>query len=247
MNDAVHTPCESMNTTTPQTVKRYFNTIACRYDLLNSLLSFGLHHLWKRTAIALAGLMPGDRVLDVCGGTADLAIRAARSVGGAGRVAVYDFSSKMLSVGKTKAAAAVLSHPVCFVCGDAGQIAAKDALFEVVLIGFGLRNLADREKGLREMLRVLKPGGRLICLEFSRPVNPWFRVIYDLYSLYGIPFIGKAVGGSREAYTYLPDSIRSFPSPEQLSLIFNKAGFTEVRYTRLTNGIAAIHVGIKKA
>ena len=239
-------PAHSMNTANQQTVKRYFSTIASRYDLLNTLLSFGLHHFWKRTAIAMAGLKPGDCVLDVCGGTADLAIRAARVAGSAGRVAVYDFSMEMMGAGKAKTAAALFSCPVCFVCGDAQQIAVKGSTCDAVLIGFGLRNLADREKGLQEMHRVLKPGGRIICLEFSRPVSPWFRVIYDLYSLYGIPCIGKAAGGSQEAYTYLPDSIRAFPSPDQLSLIIKKAGFAEVLYKRLTNGIAAIHVGRKK-
>ena len=196
-----------------QTVRGYFNAIAGRYDLLNTLLSFGLHHLWKRRTIKLTGIRPGPSVLDLCGGTADLALRAARA--GVQSVTVCDFSPGMLHVGKIKAASV---PAVSFVCGDAQRIACSDNSFDVVLIGFGLRNLTDREQGLREMLRVLRPGGRLVCLEFSTPVWSWFRLLYDFYSRSIIPTAGLLIAGSREAYEYLPDSIKNFPCPMSLPL-----------------------------
>jgi demethylmenaquinone methyltransferase/2-methoxy-6-polyprenyl-1,4-benzoquinol methylase len=229
-----------------KTVLRYFNTIARRYDVMNTLLSFGLHHLWKRAAVRMAGLQHGDAVLDLCGGTADLAILAARSVGAKGKAVVYDFSIDMMQAGLSKIEKTSRASALRHVCGDAGSIAAHDSTFDAVLIGFGLRNLPDREQGLQEMHRVLKPGGRLICLEFSRPTFIFLRWFYDMYSFYAIPLAGKIIGGSMDAYTYLPQSIRSFPLPDDLSAIINKAGFSDVTYRRLTNGIAVIHAGIKK-
>lgn len=221
-----------------QTVRGYFNAIAGRYDLTNTMLSFGLHHLWKRRAVAAAGITPASRVLDLCGGTADLALRAARA--GAASVTVVDFSPGMLRVGREKAAGV---DNISFVCGDAQHMDCADAAFDVVLIGFGLRNLADRQQGLREILRVLKPGGRLVCLEFSTPVWPWFRGLYNFYSRYIIPAAGLLIAGSREAYEYLPDSIKKFPLPAALADEMLAAGFRNVGYARLTNGIAAIHSG----
>ena len=229
-----------MNNHQSNTVRGYFSAIAGRYDLTNTLLSFGLHYLWKRRTIKAAGIALGCRVLDLCGGTADLALAAARA--GAQFVTVCDFSPEMMAVGKKMAAAV---PGISFVCGDAQRIACADASFDVVLIGFGLRNLADREQGLREMLRVLKPGGRLVCLEFSTPVWPWFRRLYDFYSRYIIPTAGLLIAGSREAYEYLPDSIKKFPLPEELARMMQAAGFSDVTYARLTNGIAAIHTGRK--
>ena len=229
-----------MNNQHSQTVRGYFNAIAGRYDLTNTLLSFGLHHLWKRRTIKEACIAPGASVLDLCGGTADLALLAARA--GAQSVTVCDFSAEMMLVGKKKAAAVPV---IAFVCGDAQHIACADSSFDVVLIGFGLRNIADRELGLREMLRVLKPGGRLVCLEFSTPVWPWFRMLYDFYSRYIIPTAGLLISGSREAYEYLPDSIKKFPLPDGLAAIMQTVGFKNVKYTRLTNCIAAIHIGEK--
>jgi demethylmenaquinone methyltransferase/2-methoxy-6-polyprenyl-1,4-benzoquinol methylase len=223
-----------------QTVRGYFNAIAGRYDLTNTLLSFGLHHLWKRRAIRSAGITPTCRVLDLCGGTADLALRAARA--GAQSVTVLDFSPEMLRMGRKKAAG---FPTISFICGDAQHMDCPDASFDVVLIGFGLRNLSDRQQGLREMLRVLKPGGRLVCLEFSTPVWSWFRSLYDFYSRYVIPAAGLLIAGSREAYEYLPDSIKKFPLPEELADEMRGAGFSSVGYMRLTNGIAAIHSGEK--
>lgn len=228
-----------------KSVLRYFNTIARKYDFMNSCLSFGLHHMWKRAAIRTVGLKQGDRVLDVCAGTADLAILAAQAAGASGRVVVYDFSLEMMQAGRFKIEKTSLSPVINYVCGDAERIAARDNIFNAVLIGFGLRNLSDMEKGLKEMHRVLRPEGKIMCLEFSRPAFPFFRWLYDIYSFYAIPLAGKLIGGSREAYTYLPQSIRSFPLPEEISSIIRKTGFSDVTCKRLTNGVAVIHIGTK--
>lgn len=226
-----------------KTVRGYFNRIAGRYDVMNTLLSFGLHHLWKRKAISLAELRPGAAVLDVCGGTADLALRAASATGPGGRVCVYDFSLAMMRKGMHKQPGAL---PLQWICGDAQALALRTGAFDAVLIGFGLRNLQDVQQGLREIHRVLKCGGKIICLEFSRPRSTLFRTLYDLYSFYAIPCAGRIIGGSREAYTYLPLSIRSFHLPEALAGLMRRAGFSEVRYTLLANGVAAVHVAVKK-
>jgi demethylmenaquinone methyltransferase/2-methoxy-6-polyprenyl-1,4-benzoquinol methylase len=223
-----------------QTIRGYFDTIARRYDLTNTLLSFGLHYLWKRRTIKAAGIGAESRVLDLCGGTADLAILAARA--GAQSVMVLDFSPGMLQVGKQKAAA---FPNISFICGDAQSMQLADCSFDCVLIGFGLRNLSDMIQGLREILRVLKPGGRLVCLEFSTPVRPLFRALYDLYSRYIMPLAGLVIAGSREAYEYLPDSIKKFPLPGRLAALMQEVGFIKVTCSLLTNGIAAIHIAEK--
>ena len=226
-------------------VKDHFDTVAGRYDLMNTLLSFGLHHLWKRTAVKMLALRPTERVLDVCGGTADLALLAARAVGPRGRVVVLDLNRAMLAAGRPKVAGAGLTGNIFFVQGDAENLACPDAAFDAAMVGFGIRNLIHPEAGFREMHRVLKPGGRLMCLEFSQPVNSWFRRLYDFYSFQVMPLAGRLAVGSRQAYTYLPESIRMFARPEDLSALLTELGFTRVRYRRLSNGIAGVHVGVK--
>jgi len=211
---------------------------------MNTLLSFGLHHLWKRTAVKMLGLRPGEGVLDVCGGTADLALLAARAVGPRGRMVVLDINRAMLDAGRPKVAAAGLSN-IFFVQGDAERVACPDAAFDAAMVGFGIRNLTHPEAGFREMHRVLRRGGRLMCLEFSQPVNSWFRRLYDFYSFQVMPLAGRLAVGSWQAYTYLPESIRRFARPEELTALLTGLGFTRVRYRRLTNGIAGVHVGVK--
>ncbi len=225
-------------------VRSYFDAIAGRYDLMNTLLSGGLHHTWKNRALKDAAVSGDMHILDVCGGTGDLARLAARRLNAKGTVTLYDFSLEMMSTGRKRAD--VRQHPVHYICGDARFLALKNRRFDVVLIGFGLRNLADMNAGLREFQRVLKPGGRLVCLEFSQPVAPLLRRMYDIYSYRVIPVLGRLITGSREAYTYLPDSIRQFPSPERLSQLIEQAGFSNVSYRLLTGGIAAIHTGCKE-
>jgi demethylmenaquinone methyltransferase/2-methoxy-6-polyprenyl-1,4-benzoquinol methylase len=226
-------------------VDQHFDTVARKYDLMNTLLSFGLHHLWKRVAVRLMELKPGGRVLDVCGGTADLALRAARAMGNTGRVMVYDINWAMMAAGWPKVAGSGLASRISYIQGDAERLACPDACFEAAMVGFGIRNLTRPEKGFQEMFRVLKPGGTMMCLEFSKPKTAWFRRLYDLYSFYVMPVVGKVIAGSWEAYTYLPESIRMFSEPEELSAVLTAIGFTRVRYRRLTNGIAVIHLGVK--
>ncbi len=226
-------------------VREHFDTVAAHYDLMNTLLSFGLHHLWKRTAIKMLGLKPGDRVLDVCGGTGDLALLAARKVGRRGRIVIYDINRAMLVTGRPKIARSPLAPRIDWLQGDAERLSCPDAAFDAAMVGFGIRNLTHPEKGFQEMHRVLAPGGRLMCLEFSQPTWAWFRWLYDLYSFYFMPLAGKIMVGSWQAYTYLPESIRMFARPQELSAVLEEIGFAQVRFRRLTNGIAAVHVGVK--
>jgi demethylmenaquinone methyltransferase/2-methoxy-6-polyprenyl-1,4-benzoquinol methylase len=226
-------------------VKEHFDRVARRYDLANTLLSFGLHHLWKRTAVRLLGLRPGERVIDVCGGTGDLAVLAARAVGAAGLVVLCDINRAMMAAGRLRVARAPGAR-IAFVQGDAESLPFAPGSFEAAMVGFGLRNLAHPQQGLKEMHRVLKPGGQLMCLEFSQPTLPWFRRLYDLYSFYIIPWAGKLIGGSRQAYTYLPESIRRFPLPGDLAALIREVGFTQVSYRPLSNGIAVVHLGTKE-
>lgn len=227
-------------------VLRHFNSIAGKYDFMNTVLSFGLHHLWKSWAVEVLHLKPGGRVIDVCGGTADLSILAGRRIGERGRVFLYDINRPMMEGGKFKVSRASLSDRVSYVQGDAEGISSPQGVFDVALVGFGIRNLTHMEKGLAEMHRVLKPGGKFMCLEFSLPTSFWFRPLYDFYSFHLMPLAGKVLAGTREAYLYLPESIRKFPPPEEVSRILRKTGFTRVTYRRLTNGIAVIYTAFKK-
>lgn len=228
-----------------QLVQQHFSNIAARYDLANDILSFGLQRHWKRVAVGLLALNPGDAVLDVCGGTADLALLAARHAG-AGRAVVYDFNREMLAVGREKLKGAPLSPQIFWIQGDAENISLKSGSVDAAIVGFGIRNLTHIQRGFAEMHRVLKPGGRMVCLEFSQPPARWFRVLYDLYSHTAIPLVGKILAGSWEAYTYLTGSIRAFPGPAELSAILESIGFTQVTYYPLTQGIAVIHRGFKE-
>jgi len=226
-------------------VIQHFNSVARHYDFMNTLLSFGIHYAWKRTAVRMLKLAPGDRVLDVCGGTGDLAILAARAVGPAGQVAIYDINRAMIKAGLHKMANTDIETRLWHVQGNAECISFPDRHFDAAMVGFGIRNVTHIQKGFEEMYRVLKPGGKLMCLEFSKPTWPVFRWLYDFYSFYIMPFLGELLVGSKKAYTHLPESIRVFPLPNELSKLLKEIGFSRITYRRLTNGIAVIHLAEK--
>jgi len=226
-------------------VRRHFDNVARRYDLMNTLLSFGIHYLWKREAIKLLNLRTGGRVLDVCGGTADLSLLSANAVGKPGQVVVYDINRAMIQVGVQKANKTPFGRRVQFVQGDAERISFPNAYFDAAVVGFGIRNVTRMEKGFEEMYRVLKPGGKLMCLEFSKPTNPFFCRVYDLYSFYIMPLLGSAIVGSGKPYACLSQTIRMFLLPAELTAVLKRIGFSDVTHRKLTNGIAAIHMGRK--
>jgi demethylmenaquinone methyltransferase/2-methoxy-6-polyprenyl-1,4-benzoquinol methylase len=226
-------------------VRQHFESIARQYDFMNTLLSFGIHYAWKRAAVRMLDLLPGQVVLDVCGGTGDLALMSAAKVGNHGRVIIYDINRAMLEAGRTKAASSPMAARISMVQGNAEEISFPRGHFDAVIVSFGIRNVTDMKQGFREMHRVLKPGGKLMCLEFSKPTNPVFCWLYDVYSFHIMPFLGELIAGSRKAYTHLPETIRMFPLPDELSAILHRIGFARIAYRRLTNGIAVAHLAVK--
>ncbi len=226
-------------------VRVHFDRVAAKYDFMNSLLSFGIQHAWKRAAVRMLGVQPGNRVLDVCGGTGDLAILAARRTGPTGQVVIYDINHAMIQAGRHKIDPfPALAHIAC-VQGDAERIAFPDHTFDHAMVAFGIRNVTRLKRGFAEMVRVLKPGGRLLCLEFSRPLNPVFRSLYDFYSFNIMPALGQLLAGSAESYACLPETIRMFPLPHELADMLTGLGLHGVRWKTMTNGISVAHVGIK--
>ncbi|PID73687.1 MAG: bifunctional demethylmenaquinone methyltransferase/2-methoxy-6-polyprenyl-1,4-benzoquinol methylase UbiE [Desulfobacterales bacterium] len=228
-------------------IRTQFDAVADRYDFMNTLLSGGIHHLWKRTAIRWLAPKPGDRILDLCGGTGDLALSAARITGTPSSVVLCDINRNMMNAGRRKPAGRELRRRLSWIQGDAEALPFADNSLDAAMAGFGIRNLTDMDAGLAEIHRVLRPGGVFVCLEFSRPATPVFAALYDLYSFYLMPVLGGLITGSRSAYTYLPESIRLFPDPPALADRLHAAGFRDVDWIRLTDGIAALHRGRKPA
>ncbi|MBE9528841.1 MAG: bifunctional demethylmenaquinone methyltransferase/2-methoxy-6-polyprenyl-1,4-benzoquinol methylase UbiE [Proteobacteria bacterium] len=226
-------------------VAEVFDSVASKYDLMNDLMSAGAHRLWKRMVAADTGLKPGQSALDVAGGTADIALLMADKVGKSGRVVVYDINGEMLKYGREKVIDKGHLSDMQFIQGNAEDISFADNTFEVATVGFGIRNVTHLAKALGEMTRVVKPGGRVICLEFSHPRSALFRAIYDAYSINVLPNVGSAITGDRAAYVYLHESIRKFPTQEELKATMESVGLYRVRYYNILNGIAAVHIGYK--
>lgn len=223
----------------------HFETIARRYDLADALLSFGLHFLWRRRAMHRLHLHPGARVLDLCAGTGDFALLAARAAGPEGRVVACDISRAMMAAGRDKAARAHVGHRVFWVQGDAERMGLARESFDAVLVGYGIRNFVFLEQGLEEISRVLRPGGRLVAMEFSVPRTAWFRTIYHHYSFQILPRAGKLITGAAEPFRYLAESVRVFPAPEQIQKLMTEKGFAKAAYEPLSNGLAVIYSGEK--
>ena len=224
-------------------VRSLFDRIAPRYDLLNSVLSAGIHHSWRVFATRCAALDAGDSVLDVCTGTGDWAVLARQAVGAGGRVVALDFSMPMMRSGDAKFESAGVNRTQA----DAARLPFASGTFDAVTIAFGIRNVAEVDQAFREMARVLKPGGRIVCLEFSEPKGGALRSLYGLYSRTALPKIGNLISGSSEAYTYLPESVARFRSRAELAADMRQAGLTDVRHVDLTMGIVCVHVGVKPA
>jgi demethylmenaquinone methyltransferase/2-methoxy-6-polyprenyl-1,4-benzoquinol methylase len=226
-------------------VAEVFHSVAAKYDLMNDVLSGGLHRLWKRFTIELSGVRPGNRVLDIAGGTGDLTRKFASLVGPTGEVVLADINDSMLKVGRDRLLDKGVAGNVQFVQADAEALPFPDNHFDVVTIAFGLRNVTRKENALRSMLRVLKPGGRLLVLEFSKPANPLLAKAYDTYSFSFMPLAGKLITNDSESYRYLAESIRMHPDQETLKAMMVEAGFERVTYHNMTGGIVALHRGIK--
>ena len=223
-------------------VRGVFDSVAGNYDLMNDLMSGGLHRLWKRFALSQTGLRPGQRALDVAGGTGDLAAGLARQVGAAGLVVLSDINWAMLTRGRDRLLDAGICGHVGLVQADAERLPFADASFDCITIGFGLRNVTDKPAALASMRRVLRPGGQLLVLEFSRPAAG-LRPFYDLYSFRVLPAMGRLIARDADSYRYLAESIRMFPDQPTLAGMMREAGFEDCRWHNLSGGIVALHRG----
>jgi demethylmenaquinone methyltransferase/2-methoxy-6-polyprenyl-1,4-benzoquinol methylase len=226
-------------------VGQVFSSVAYRYDLMNDLMSFGIHRLWKRFAVHLSGVRPGQKVLDVAGGTGDMAVLFHHRAGNDGLVLVTDINSDMLKEGRNKLYDKGIVRGVDYVQANAEQLPFQNNSFDCVNIAFGLRNVTDKQKALQSMYDKTKYGGCLIILEFSTVVLPHLKRLYDEYSLKLIPLLGKMVANDEASYRYLVESIRMHPDQETLKRMIETAGFTRVEYHNLTGGIVAIHRAYK--
>lgn len=226
-------------------VAKVFHSVAAKYDVMNDLMSFGIHRIWKRFTIDCSGVRRGQRVLDLAGGTGDLAAKFSRMVGEQGQVILADINDSMLKMGREKLRDRGIVGNISYVQANAEALPFPDNYFDCITISFGLRNVTDKDKALRSMYRVLKPGGRLLVLEFSKPLLEPLSKVYDAYSFHILPKIGELVVKDSESYRYLAESIRMHPDQETLKGMMNDAGFDNVTYFNLTSGIVALHRGYK--
>ena len=229
----------------PRRVKAVFDSVAGKYDVMNDLMSLGVHRAWKRYAVELAAVRPGEQVLDLAAGTGDLAAAMAPATRPDGRVVLADYNAEMLSRGRDRMLDEGLLQGLDYVQADAESLPFADQHFHCVTMAFGLRNVRDKQAALDSIFRVLKPGGRLLVLEFSQPVNPLLRRLYDRYSFDVLPRLGAAVAGDADSYQYLAESIRKHPGQEELKAMFDQAGFARTQYFNLSGGIVAVHRGYR--
>ena len=225
-------------------VGNVFDTVASNYDLMNDLMSFGIHRLWKRVAIESSSLRKDSKVLDLAGGTGDMVKLMRDKVGEEGLIVLSDINRSMLEEGRDRLINDGVEG-INIAQIDAQFIPFKDETFDLITIAFGLRNVTDKDKAMRSMRRALKKGGKLIVLEFSKPTNEIFREIYDVFSFEIIPKIGELIANTEESYRYLAESIRMHPTQEELKTMMGEAGFKDCNYENLTNGVVAIHSGVK--
>lgn len=231
-------------------VRRVFDSAAPRYDLMNDLMSGGVHRIWKSVLLDRVGPQPGQTLIDVAGGTGDVArgfLKRANAVAGAARrdkarAVVCDINHQMLKAGAARKGGRAVCEQLALVCGDAERLPLKDRAADVYTIAFGIRNVTDIDAALAEARRVLKPGGRFACLEFSHPITEGLQKLYDAYSFSAIPWLGERVANDREAYQYLVESIRRFPGQEAFARRIRAAEFSRVKYENLTGGVAALHM-----
>lgn len=222
-----------------------FHSVAAKYDVMNDLMSGGMHRAWKLATVEMAAIRPGQKVLDIAGGTGDLAAKFARKVGPQGRVVLADINASMLKVGRDRMLDRGITGNISYSLADAEQLPFPDNTFDCITIAFGLRNVTDKAKALRSMHDVLKPGGRLLVLEFSKPTNPVLEKIYDQYSFHLLPKMGKLIADDAESYRYLAESIRMHPDQDTLKTMMTEAGLSQCQYHNMTGGIVALHKGIK--
>ncbi|OCG10113.1 bifunctional demethylmenaquinone methyltransferase/2-methoxy-6-polyprenyl-1,4-benzoquinol methylase [Gilliamella sp. App6-5] len=226
-------------------VAEVFHSVADKYDVMNDLMSFGIHRIWKKITIEYSSVRKGQKVLDLAGGTGDLTAKFSQLVGDEGLVVLADINESMLKVGRDKLRDKGLFKNIEYVQANAEELPFADNYFDCITISFGLRNVTDKEKALRSMWRVLKPGGRLLILEFSKPQYQILNKAYDLYSFTMLPLMGKIVANDSESYRYLAESIRMHPDQKTLKKMMEDAGFVDVKYHNMTGGIVALHTGFK--
>lgn len=226
-------------------VAEVFHSVAAKYDVMNDLMSGGVHRLWKRFTIEASGVRAGHKVLDIAGGTGDLSYQFAKLVGANGQVILADINASMLGVGRDRLTDRGIAGNINFAQCDAQFLPFPDNTFDCITIAFGLRNVTDKDMALRSMQRVLKPGGRLLVLEFSKPQSEILSKIYDTYSFKVLPFMGKLVTNDAESYRYLAESIRMHPDQQTLKDMMDNAGFVRTEFHNMTGGIVALHKGIK--